>query len=51
MHLRKSLFAVKSDVLVYKNEILIRIKLCVSFNKCGKFEVNIDDLVSEMVYF
>ena len=42
---------VKSRILVYKDELLINIKMFVRYNKCGKYELNINELLSEFVDF
>ena len=42
---------VKSPIIVYKNELLISIKLCVKYNKSGRYELEVDELISECVDF
>ena len=42
---------VKGDILVYKNEIVVKIKLKVLFNKSGKMNLKIFNLCNEDVFF
>ena len=42
---------VKGDILVYKNEIVVKIKLKVLFNKFGKMNLKIFNLCNEDVFF
>ena len=44
-------FIVKGDILVYKNEIVVKIKLKVLFNKSGKMNLKIFNLCNEDVFF
>ncbi len=42
---------VRGDILVYKNEIVVKIKLKVLFNKSGKMNLKIFNLCNEDVFF
>ena len=42
---------VESNIIVYKNELIVFVKLFVKFNKCGKFDLYINELNSEMIDF
>jgi len=42
---------VRGDILVYKNEIVVKIKLKVLFNKSGKMNLKIFNLCNKDVFF
>ena len=42
---------VKGDILVYKDEIVVKIKLKVLFKKSGKINLKIFNLCNEDVFF
>ena len=44
-------FKVRGDILVYKNEIVVKIKLNVLFNKSGNMNLKIFNLCNEDVFF
>ena len=44
-------YTVRGDILVYKNEIVVKIKLKVLFNKSGKMNLKIFNLCNEDVFF